>query len=61
MVCPRPVLSPPQRAFAVSRLKEDKAAGANKLKINAVNKESKKEKKIQALQKLKLSAMPLAV
>lgn len=29
----------------MSRLKEDEAAGANKLKINAINKESKKEKK----------------
>lgn len=44
MVCPWPVPSP-QTAFAVSRLKEDKAAGANKLKINAINKESKKEEK----------------
>lgn len=60
MVRPWPVLSP-QTAFAVSRLKEDEAAGANKLKINAINKDSKKEKKAQALQKLKLSAVPLAV
>lgn len=43
MVCPQPVLSP-QTAFALSRLKEDEAAGANQLKINAINKESKKEK-----------------
>lgn len=52
----------PPTAFAVSRLKKDEAAGANKLKINAINKESKKEeKKIQALLNLKLLAMPLAV
>lgn len=44
MVCPWPVLSP-QTVFAVSRLKEEDAAGANKLKINAINRESKKEKK----------------
>lgn len=43
-MCPWLVLSP-QTVFAVSRLKEDEAAGGNKLKINAINRESKKEKK----------------
>lgn len=60
MVCPWPALSP-QTAFTLSRLKEEEAAGANKLQINAISKESKEEKKIQALQKLKLLALPLAV
>lgn len=60
MVCPWPALSP-QTAFTLSRLKEEEAAGANKLQINAISKESKEEKKIQAVQKLKLLALPLAV
>lgn len=43
MVCPWPALSP-QTAFTLSRLKEEEAAGANKLQINAISKESKEEK-----------------
>lgn len=34
-----------QTSFVVSRLKEDEAAGVNKLKINAITKESRKEKR----------------
>lgn len=35
----------PQTAFTLSRLKEEEAAGANKLQINAISKESKEEKR----------------
>lgn len=61
-MCPWLVLSP-QTVFAVSRLKEDEAAGANKLKINAINKESKKEKKKTKLSPAEAEtfSMPLAV
>lgn len=34
----------PQTAFSLSRLKEDEAAGANKLQINAISKESKEKR-----------------
>lgn len=60
-MCPWLVLSP-QTVFAVSRLKEDEAAGANKLKINAINKESKKEKKKNlSPAEAETFSMPLAV
>lgn len=44
MVCPWSALSS-QTAFTLSRLKEEEAAGANKLQINAISKESKEEKR----------------